>query len=291
MFDRSIVATDLSPASYAVVRCLGRLRTLGAEHCLLLQCIGTVSAASTALSYDTSSLEAMLDEQRAILGEHGFSVETRIVVGSPKQEIVRTAREEAYSLIVVGTQGRSQVAERLLGGVAYAVINHATTPVLAMPVEMRDGAEQRCKPVARCDFTDHVLYATDFSAAADHAFAYLRDIVAAGVRKVTLVHVQDVVKLARHSAERMREFDDIDHDRLETLRDSLRAVGSAAIDVEIVHGSPSDVIIDVAERRDVQLVVMATQGRGFVGELVLGSVSHKVVRRSPAPVLLIPPRA
>ena len=291
MFDRLIVATDLSPASYAVVRCLGRLRALGAEHCLLLQCIGTVSAASTALSYDTSSLEAMLDEQRAILGEHGFSVETRIVVGSPKQEIVRTAREEAYSLIVVGTQGRSQVAERLLGGVAYAVINHATTPVLAMPVEMRDGAEQRCEPVARCDFTDHVLYATDFSAAADHAFAYLRDIVAAGVRKVTLVHVQDVVKLARHSAVRMREFDDIDHDRLETMRDSLHAVGSAAIDVEIVHGSPSDVIIDVAVRRDVQLVVMATQGRGFVGELVLGSVSHKVVRRSPAPVLLIPPRA
>jgi len=289
MFDRLIVATDLSPASYAVVRCLGRLRALGAEHCLLLQCISTASAASAALSYGTSSLEAMLDEQRAILGVQGFSVETRIVVGSPKQEIVRTARDEAYSLIVVGTQGRSQVAERLLGGVAYAVINHATTPVLAVPVEMRDGGGTRCEPVARCDFSGHVLYATDFSTAADHAFSYVRDIVAAGVHRVTLVHVQDVVKLAHHGAERMRAFDDIDRDRLATLRDTLQGAGS--VEIEIVHGSPSEIILEVAERRDVQLVVMATQGRGFVGELVLGSVSHKVVRRSPAPVLLIPPRA
>jgi len=34
--------------------------------------------------------------------------------------------------------------------------------------------------------------------------------------------------------------------------------------------------------------VMGSQGRGFVSESFLGSVSHQVARRSPAPVLLIP---
>jgi nucleotide-binding universal stress UspA family protein len=36
------------------------------------------------------------------------------------------------------------------------------------------------------------------------------------------------------------------------------------------------------------MVVMGTQGRGHIGEMFLGSVSNKVVRYSPVPVLLVP---
>ncbi|WP_281432328.1 hypothetical protein [Desulfatitalea alkaliphila] len=36
MFKRFIVATDLSPASFSVVSCLGGLKTYGAEQCLLI---------------------------------------------------------------------------------------------------------------------------------------------------------------------------------------------------------------------------------------------------------------
>lgn len=39
MFNRIIVATDLSPASEAVANCLGGLKTYGARHCLLMQCL------------------------------------------------------------------------------------------------------------------------------------------------------------------------------------------------------------------------------------------------------------
>jgi len=40
--------------------------------------------------------------------------------------------------------------------------------------------------------------------------------------------------------------------------------------------------------RDVQLTVMGSQGRGYVSDLFLGSVSHNVARQSVASVLLIP---
>jgi hypothetical protein len=39
MFERFIVASDLSPASDAVVGCLAGLRAFGARHALLLQCL------------------------------------------------------------------------------------------------------------------------------------------------------------------------------------------------------------------------------------------------------------
>ena len=52
-------------------------------------------------------------------------METRILPGFAKSEINRVAGEEDYSLIVVGTQGRSMVGEALPGGIAYAVIHSA----------------------------------------------------------------------------------------------------------------------------------------------------------------------
>ena len=41
-------------------------------------------------------------------------------------------------------------------------------------------------------------------------------------------------------------------------------------------------------RESVSLTVMGSQGRGHLGELFLGSVSHNVARHAPVPVLLIP---
>ncbi|MBE0599290.1 MAG: hypothetical protein IH614_18765 [Desulfuromonadales bacterium] len=94
MFNRLIAATDLSPASFAVVSCLAGLKAYGAKHCLLLQCLSFQEAASTALAYHTEPLEGMLIEQKTILEKEGFTVEARTVVGAPRQEVVRIAAEE-----------------------------------------------------------------------------------------------------------------------------------------------------------------------------------------------------
>ncbi|MEX2382594.1 MAG: universal stress protein [Opitutales bacterium] len=135
MFKRFIVATDLSPASFAVASCLGALKAYGGEQCLLLQCLTFREAASTALSYHTEPIEGMLKEQKEILEKQGFTVEARTVVGTAKREVNLIAVEEDYSLIVVGAQGHSLVAEKLLGGVAYGIINSTKKPVLVVPVQ------------------------------------------------------------------------------------------------------------------------------------------------------------
>jgi nucleotide-binding universal stress UspA family protein len=288
MFERFIAATDLSPASRAVVSCLADLKALGAEQCLLLQCLGFSEAASTALSYHTEPLERMLDEQKDILEKQGFRVETRTVVGTARQEIVRIAAEEDYALIVVGTQGRSLVGEKLLGGVAHGVLNKTVKPVLVVPVEKKQGEENVCEPVARSRFSDHLLFATDFSAMAASAFAHVEQLVAHGVRQVTLVHVQDKTRLERQLKERLEEFNELDRGRLGNLKQILLKKGASRVDTELCYGVPHQEITRLIRERNAQLVVMGTQGRGFVGEFFLGSVSHNVARHSVAPVLLIP---
>lgn len=288
MFKRFIIATDLSPASFAVVNCLGELKTYGAEQCLLLQCLSFSDATSVALSYHTEHLEKMLNKQKNILEDQNFTVEVRTVVGVPKHEIVRIATKEKYALIVVGAQGQSLAKEKLLGGVAYGVINKSIKPVLVVPVEKEPGEENACKPVARIGFNIHILFATDFSEMADNAFAYVEQMVTHGVDKVTLVHVQDKTKLEKHLKMRLEEFNERDRSLLEHLKQSLLKKGTPHIDIEVCYGVPFKEITRLIQERNAQMVVMGTQGRGFVGEFFLGSVSHNVARNSVAPVLLIP---
>ena len=48
-------------------------------------------------------------------------------------------------------------------------------------------------------------------------------------------------------------------------------------------------ILEALKNRDISLIVMGTQGRGFIQKIFLGSVAHNVCRLAPCPVLLIPP--
>jgi universal stress protein A len=55
-----------------------------------------------------------------------------VQVGSPFQEIVRYAVEQAIDLIVIGTHGRGPIGHMLLGSVAEKVVRKAPCPVLTV---------------------------------------------------------------------------------------------------------------------------------------------------------------
>lgn len=73
----------------------------------------------------------------------------------------------------------------------------------------------------------------------------------------------------------------------------LEGILSAAqgITVEIarhvVTGTPYRKIVEIADAENVDLIVMATQGRTGLGHLVMGSVAERVVRTASCPVLTI----
>jgi nucleotide-binding universal stress UspA family protein len=56
------------------------------------------------------------------------------------------------------------------------------------------------------------------------------------------------------------------------------------IDAEIIEGNPARKIIKTAEEKKYDLIVMGKRGMGIVEELVLGSVTNKVVNQSKIPV-------
>jgi nucleotide-binding universal stress UspA family protein len=59
------------------------------------------------------------------------------------------------------------------------------------------------------------------------------------------------------------------------------------VDTATEEGIPRDVIVEYAEAADVDMIVMATHGRTGLQHYLIGSVTEKVVRRSPVPVVTV----
>ena len=59
-------------------------------------------------------------------------------------------------------------------------------------------------------------------------------------------------------------------------------------EVQAVQGVPHQAILEAAQRLGADLIIMGSRGQTVVGEMLLGSVAHKVVMKSKVPVLLVP---
>ncbi len=62
--------------------------------------------------------------------------------------------------------------------------------------------------------------------------------------------------------------------------------GAGSIDTKILDGDPAEVILDAAARVGAGLIVMGSHGFSAVGELVMGSVSHAVMRGTDLPCVV-----
>lgn len=72
----------------------------------------------------------------------------------------------------------------------------------------------------------------------------------------------------------------------QNFSDLLPHVG---VDEKVELGSPYKNIVERAKSEKVDLIIMATRGRGGLTRMLLGSVTEQVIRNAPCPVLAIPP--
>jgi len=283
MFKRILVATDLSPAAYALVECLGGLTAFEARECLLLQCLNLQEHNKIALSYTTAVLQKLLKHQKVTLERQGYVVEVRVSPGACEDEVNRIAVEEDYDLIVTAAQEHTAMGELFFEGLAYKVIHSAQKPVLMIRMEPDPNGRMSCIKTIGCDLSNHVLFPTDFSLNADVAFEAVEGMVADGVHKVSIVHILDDT-----DAHGSQDSAAVKQSGLESLKKRLLARGPVEVETFVKKGGAADQILQLIPELGVKLVVMGSQGRGFVPEIFLGSVSHKVARHSPASILLVP---
>ncbi len=290
MFNKALICMESGSHSPELATCVGGLLNLGVKECLVTQFLTYGEAVAASLSIAEAQLQQYVEGLRQRLEEAGFAAEAKTTTGISYREAYRLAWMNGCDLVVVECRYDTKAGEMLGGGIAASVIHHLALPTLLVRMEVPDSTGETSVKGDPCDFSSHALYPTDFSENADRAFTVLEDLAAHGLRQVTLMHVQDRVRILPHLRDKLEEFNDIDTERLKYLEDRLRKKGVATVETRLAFGNPAVEILKAVRKLDPSLLVMGSQGRGFVADLFLGSVSHNLARLSPAPLLLIPPR-
>jgi nucleotide-binding universal stress UspA family protein len=140
-----------------------------------------------------------------------------------------------------------------------------------------------------------IVVGTDGSETATQAVRQAAELAGAVGAKLELVSAYAPVSQQRLSEERRQTPEDLQWaiNPREDVDATLEAAAAIAreVDVEVNvwprQGDPADAILDVAEERDADLIVVGNKGMTGAKRFLLGSVPNKVSHHAPCSVLII----
>jgi nucleotide-binding universal stress UspA family protein len=291
---RILLATDGSKDAAAAVAFLRELPLPASSKVRIMSAVTFPTFAlepPPVREFKSSVLEdvrRVIDEARAALAPGGLDIETEVVIGNPKEEIARTAREWGADLVVLGARGLGRIKRFLLGSVSLAVARRVSCPVLVVKGRARK--------------LGSVLVGIDGSEDSFQALRFLLSLPLARQTKLRLLSVVEPIRyptsapgaVRGHLARMLKEVENERRGELEKVLDKAAAKleGSLTrVTRSTPTGNPADVIVAVAAAHDADLVVVGARGLGGVTRLLLGSVSEKVLQYAPCPVLIVKERS
>jgi nucleotide-binding universal stress UspA family protein len=136
----------------------------------------------------------------------------------------------------------------------------------------------------------NILFATDFSSAANAAAPFAIQLARSYGAKVYGLHVSlfdDYTSAAPEAWAMMAEA------REKQARGNARQLNEqlAGIEHEVLlsEGNIWEVVSEVIKQKEIDLIVLGTRGRTGLGKALLGSVAEQILRQAPCPVLTVGP--
>ena len=284
-------ATDLSAHSLqAVDRAADLATATGARHTVLhalgLDALGPLrnllgeradSVAHTAVQQQQAALAAaMADPAR----HPGPAPTLRVEEGLASRVVPSLVRETDTDLVVVGARGQSLLRRLVVGSTASHLMRRSHCPVLVVKNPFQ-------QPYRR------VLLPMDFSPGSALALALAREL--APRAGLVLLHAFDVpfegmLQYAGVSQDIIHQYRIEARERaLQQLREMAAEQGLAAGDYTplVEHGDAVALITGHQQRLGCDLVVMGKHGTHVTEELLLGSVTKRVLSEGDADVLVV----
>lgn len=295
-FKHAIVALDLSEASDLIMDCVPHLKKFGTEKINLVVVV-PIPYSSKRKEFSTDEQRQKLKEYKKKLEDHGFEVRFEIRSGVhfyPPTEILAEAEECGADYVVIANRGHSKVQEMLLGSTATEVLQRSALPVYLLNVEVEwndDDVDNRRLVLSQSaeKSLNHILYATDFSETADRAFDAVKHFEGKGlVEKVSIVHVQGHHYMALSDPATFEEVTQKNREQLDKMRNELSDNTRENAEIIVTFGTPAKEIVSAAENNNATMLVIGSQGKGFMEKFFIGGVSSQITRISNIPVLLIP---
>jgi len=140
-----------------------------------------------------------------------------------------------------------------------------------------------------------IVVGTDGSDTAKEAVKQATELASTLGAKVFLVSAYEPVREGRLRDERQDVPEDLQwmvnprEDVESTLEEGAEGVQSSGVEAETFarEGDPADAILDVAEEKGADLIVVGNKGMSGAKRFVLGSVPNKVSHHAPCSVMII----
>lgn len=140
-----------------------------------------------------------------------------------------------------------------------------------------------------------ISVATDGSEGADHAVDYAARWAKDQGADLLIVNVtgglpEKLLRSFTHAQHAWLDqlFESLSAETLTKARDRARGLGVATIKLESRIGDVAQTIIDIAQEKQADAIVVGRRGAGRISGLLLGSVSQKLVSLAPLPVIVVP---
>jgi len=239
--------------------------------------------------YDPNLDRALRDQETGYLAKIadrvlqtcGIAVRTELLSAPTVPTLISYAADTEVDLIVMTTHGRGGISRAWLGSVADSVVRRTSVPVMLLRPRDED-VVLTCEPQ-----TSHMLIPLDGSDLSEGILAPALAIAQLSGARITLLQVMPPNEDGTDAPEAERSS------ALRYLND-LAAQLPDDVDVSVAveaHASPAVAILEYAALNGVDLVALATHGRGGWSRVAIGSVADKVVRGTMMPVLLYRPPA
>ncbi|MGF1668963.1 MAG: universal stress protein [Balneolaceae bacterium] len=290
----ALVALDHSQASDIMVECLKQFEQFGTEKFTLFTSVPVSYPGGLSTGSEKQYHEKMSEFEKK-LKPLKLVVETDIqfkINGYVPSEILRAAKKHKSAYIIIANRGYNKFRELLLGSTVTELLQRCHLPVYLINLSVTDDEDMNNRKlycVKSCaDSLKRIFHPTDFSPTANRAFNQICKLVSDKTEKISMLHVQAAGRPGVEDPEQLEKFDREDTKRLQERKKQLEKLTDADIEIFIEYGSPSDKILAGADKTSSTMIILGSQGRGYVEDLFLGGVCLNVIRRSTIPVLTIP---
>ncbi len=213
-------------------------------------------------------------------------IRTLVVEGDVAGCIVDTAAAEGVDLIVMTTHGYSGFTRWMLGSITERVLRGAPCPALVV----RE-AIPLCKALISLDGSALAEEALAPGLALAHILGCQVTLLRADSGQELSAVEQGMLQMA--GAGSCQDLVDQGEARLYHYLECLarkHRTPDLTIETAVIQAKPAEAILSYAEAEGIDLIIMASHGRGGVRRWVYGSVTEKVLRQANRAMLIVRPR-
>jgi nucleotide-binding universal stress UspA family protein len=222
-----------------------------------------------------------------------FDVETIVKLGDVETELLQTVKDTKADLVVLGTHGRRYPGRWFLGSVTEHILRKVPVPVVTVSHVEADAKQIELGLVAM----RRLLFATDMTEESRIGLRYAVKLARTAGANLTVVYIAEQMDLLYWSG---AVVGILERDRakfLENLRVRLREFVEqdkpADLDIEelVLEGKPYEKILELAEDREMDMIVLNLQSKRLIDRAFLGATAERVVRLAKIPVFSVPVQA